>query len=376
MKPEKPRTEQSRSRRRMLVDLAVASGVIAQPGAPCAHAADTTDEKSLWTKVLELDHQREPVHGSAAALSDAIRKGADLRIGTPFRHNEHIDTTSRNNELIREHMDFRVTYLLDDRWSAGIETLRMPVSLPDGFGPRPSMSFFLYNQDGTQAVGRPFLDGQSPARGANASAPKNDPSMPRMRMLGAADEQTNAPSHHFIYAFDYFRFFACDRWREVLSHDERGQMLSGSLDDLTAAAHQGREIKVGIRGLCQDLGDGPAQEVFVHVGPCYHYTKSRFLIGATNPLVRVSGDSLGLPQPGLGLRLADRAHRRLRGPLAVRPVYAQVRQEHHPTRRALVRRRRSTPLTVLVDTEARTHLQPGIDEITMRRRPNILTVRS
>ena len=64
----------------MLVDLAVASGVIAQPAAPCAHAADTTDEKRLWTKVLELDHEREPVHGSAAALCSAIRKGADLRI--------------------------------------------------------------------------------------------------------------------------------------------------------------------------------------------------------------------------------------------------------------------------------------------------------
>ena len=31
-----------------------------------------------------------------------------------------------------------------------IETLRMPVSLPDGFGPRPSMSFFLNNQDSNQ----------------------------------------------------------------------------------------------------------------------------------------------------------------------------------------------------------------------------------
>ena len=109
----------------MLVDLAVASGVIAQPAAPCVHAADTTDEKGLWTKVLELDHQREPVHGSAAALCSAIRKGADLRIGTAFRHNEHIDTTSQNNELIREHMDFRVTYLLDDRWAAGIDEITM-----------------------------------------------------------------------------------------------------------------------------------------------------------------------------------------------------------------------------------------------------------
>jgi len=251
------------------------------------HAADNRGEKSMWKNVLELNEQREPVHGSALALCDAIRKGADLRIGTAFRHNEHIDTTSQNSELIREHMDFRVTYLLDDRWVAGIETLRMPVALPDGFGPRASMSFFLYNQDGNQAIGRPYLDGQASATGGNTSAPKNDPSMPRMRMLSAADANTNAPSHHFIYAFDYYRFLVCDRWREALAHDNRGQVVSGSLDDLIAAVNEGREIKVGIRGLCDDLGDGPPHEVFVHIGPCYHYTQSKFLIGAANPLVRV-----------------------------------------------------------------------------------------
>ena len=75
------------------------------------------------------------VHGDAATLAQAIRRGADLRIGTAFRHTEHIDTASQDSEVIREHMDFRVTYLLDDHWVAGIETLRMPVALPDGFGP-------------------------------------------------------------------------------------------------------------------------------------------------------------------------------------------------------------------------------------------------
>ena len=78
MKSEKPRTlsQQSRSRRRMLVNLAVASGVIAQPSAPGVHAADTTDDKSLWTKVLELNHEREPVHGSEKA-------GRNPQLGSP-----------------------------------------------------------------------------------------------------------------------------------------------------------------------------------------------------------------------------------------------------------------------------------------------------
>ena len=111
--------------------------------------------------------------------------------------------------------------------------------------------------------------------------------MPRMRAFSAADEDTNAPSYHFIYSFDFYRFFVCDRWRQVLAHDDRGQVMSGSLDDLVAAVNQGREVKVAIQGLCDDLGAGPPHEVFVHVGPCYYCTESGFLLGAANPLVRV-----------------------------------------------------------------------------------------
>ena len=115
--------------------------------------------------------------------------------------------------------------------------------------------------------------------------------MPRMHIISAVDEHTNAPSHHFIYAFDYFRFFVRDRWREVLSHDGDGTVLSGSFDELIAAVNTGREIKVAISGLCSDLmeneSNGTDHEVFVHVGPCYHHTKTGFLCAATHPLVRV-----------------------------------------------------------------------------------------
>ena len=128
---------------------------------------------------LTLSADRTIRGGSFAALADAIRRAADLRIATEFRHNEHIDTTSDDSQLVREVAEFRVTYLLEDRWSAGIMTLRQPVDLPDGFGPRPSMSFFLYNQDGQQAIARPYLDG-APPDGALGPAPLDDHSdMPR-----------------------------------------------------------------------------------------------------------------------------------------------------------------------------------------------------
>jgi len=71
---------------------------------------------AAWQPVLKLDSQRQTQFGSSEQLAQAIRAGADLRVGTAFRHNEHIDTSSQSQELIREVMDFRITYLLDDQW--------------------------------------------------------------------------------------------------------------------------------------------------------------------------------------------------------------------------------------------------------------------
>lgn len=240
--------------------------------------------------VLTLNSDRSVRSGSATALADAIRRGADLRIGTSFRHNEHIDTSSDINELIEEVAEFRQTLLLEDRWSAGIMTLRVPVELPSGFGPRPSMSFFVYNEDGTQAIARPFLDGQ-PATGAPGPSPLDElADMPKYHQFDAWDGATNAPSHNFVYDFDSFRYLVNDRWREVLSHDADGRALSGSVEALAEAFVLGQPVKVAIRGLCNDLADGPApdHEVFVHGGSCYYYTEQRLFITGTHPGVRLT----------------------------------------------------------------------------------------
>ena len=90
---------------------------------------------SQWQAVLELDHNRTITDGSEAALCDAVRNGADLRVYTEFRHYEHIDVTSDCPEIVQEAAEFRVTCLLDDRWVAGFMTLRQPIALPgpDGY---------------------------------------------------------------------------------------------------------------------------------------------------------------------------------------------------------------------------------------------------
>ena len=242
-----------------------------------------------WTQVLELDSDRQPISGDADSLVAAVRSGADLRIGTAFRHNEHIDPESDREELIREVMDFRVCYLVKDRWGAGIENMRMPGELPDVFGPRESMSFFLYNQDGHQAIARPFFDGRQPIASPGISPTDEWVDMPRYHELEAFDAGTNAPSSHFIYDFEYFRYFVGADWREVLSHESDGSVTGGSVVDLADSVGRGAEVKVAIRGLCADLEETPGEvdhEVFVHLGACYYYTEEQRLMAAANPVVR------------------------------------------------------------------------------------------
>lgn len=242
-----------------------------------------------WQCVLILNASRQATGGNPDDLVSAIRGGADLRVGTAFRHNEHIDPSSSSAELIREVMDFRITYLLENRFVAGIENLRMPVDLPDGFGPRESMSFFLYNQDGHQGIARPYLDGQ-PSSGELGPSPIDEwPDFPKYHELTSFDADTNAPNSTFVYDFDYFRYFVRSSWREVLSHDESGQLVAGHVDDLASAFEQGAEVKVGIRGLCSDLAGSEGaidHEVFIHAGACYFCTEQALFLASLNPVVR------------------------------------------------------------------------------------------
>ncbi len=246
-----------------------------------------------WRCELELDASRKVVGGSATALSCAIGRGADLRIGTEFRHNEHIDVTSSSCELIREVAEFPVTYSIDGRWSAGIMTLRQPIELPTGFGKRPSMSFFLYNQDGTQGIARPFLDGVISDRVLGPSQLAPPDGMPRYHIMQAWDERTNAPSHNFVYDFDHFRYFVDDSWQQVLHHTQDGRVESGRLPDLIDAFSSGCDIKLGIENLCDNFSPAPAadlvpsHEVFVRGSSGYCYTEQNLFMIGTHPLVRV-----------------------------------------------------------------------------------------
>ncbi|MSR59387.1 MAG: hypothetical protein EXS05_17380 [Planctomycetaceae bacterium] len=263
---------------------------------------------TTWRCALELNETRNIVAGSTAALVEAIGRAADLRIYTEFVHNEHIDVDSPSRERIREVAEFGVTYLVDQKWSAAIMSLRQPIELPVGFGPRSSMSFFLYNQDGTQGIARPYLDGRpdlatGPVEATPGPSPSQPPrNMPKYHVLDNQDTGTNAPSQNFVYDFDRFRYCVNDSWREVLRHSATGEVLSGSMDELVDAFSSGCAIKLGVGNLCMDLCQDPDgaldHEVFVQGGSAYYYTDQKLFIIGSHPLVRV--------RPGAPLRYTSR----------------------------------------------------------------------
>ena len=244
-----------------------------------------------WNNVLTLDAQRNIIGGNPQALRDAIQHGADLRIYSEFVHNEHIDTKSSNHDLIQETMDMRVTYLIDGRWCGGILTLRQPVDLPDAFGPRPSLSLFMYNENGEQAIARPHLNGPPPAgtRGPAAVADHSD--MPKYHEIDSWDAGSNAPSSNFIYDFEVLRYYVREDWKLMLHHDANGEVISGSRAAVAEAFARGVEWKIGISGLCADLipADQPAlqHDVFIQAGSCYLYTQQGLMIASSHPLARV-----------------------------------------------------------------------------------------
>jgi hypothetical protein len=234
---------------------------------------------------------RKTIAGSSSELCKAIDNGADLRIYTEFKYGEHIEPGSPNLESVKEVSDFRVTYLIDKRWAAGIMNLRVPALPPKGFGPRMSMSFFMYNQDGSQAIARPYLDRQ-PALGSKGLCALDDHSaMPKYHQSDSWDANTNAPSSNFIYDFDVYRFFVRNGWREVYFNDADGSVISGSLAELMEAFEQGCEIKVAVQNPWSDIHGNSdsrlSQQLFIHAGPGYYNTEQKLFTIETQPLVRV-----------------------------------------------------------------------------------------
>jgi len=255
-------------------------------------AAPSRGLAPAWRAVVELDRARTLVQGDWEALARAVRRGADLRLRTQFYHHEHIEPGSSNHALVEEVMDWRIVHLIENNWVAAAANLRQPISLlGDGFVPAPSLSLFLYNQDGRQALARLHLGGP-PREGARGQGPAaQDPRMPKYRLEDEWDAETNAPSRNYVYEFESYRWLVRDDWTELYSHTAEGEARAGSRDALIEAFRQGCELKVAVEGLCDDLlptGEPPrSHETFVHCGATYCYVEDQLLSAGSQPVVRV-----------------------------------------------------------------------------------------
>jgi len=240
-----------------------------------------------WNCVHELNAAREPVAGSAAELAAAVSRGADLRLYTTFGWVDHMGTEHPDQGEVEESIDLRVTYLLRGDWVAALTPLRYPADAGMGFGKQPSFSFYMYNQDGQFGIARPSLDPlqQLP------DSPRPPDFGPHYHLLDWHAGSTRSPSHNAVYDFNCYRWIVRDDWREVLSHDDRGEAVSGSLEALIDAFRAGCSVKVGVRDLCRELAD-PGQpaiehETFVELGSMYYHREGGFHSGESLPLVRI-----------------------------------------------------------------------------------------
>src|SRR5437762_13310192 len=103
--------------------------------------------KRSWQTVCEMNRRREVTAGSLTALADAIRRGADVRTFTTFDWIDHMGTLSPDQGLVEETMDWRIVYLIDNRWVACAMCLRYPANAGLGFGKDPAPCFFMYHQN-------------------------------------------------------------------------------------------------------------------------------------------------------------------------------------------------------------------------------------
>jgi len=79
-----------------------------------------------------------------------------------------------------------------------------------------------------------------------------------------------------------------------MTHTADGAVLSGSCGTLEEAFTQGREVKVGIRGLCADMAEQPGavpdHTVFIQTGPGYYCTERKLFSAGSQPVIRVRPD--------------------------------------------------------------------------------------
>ncbi len=177
---------------------------------------------SEWKLAFEQSSDLETVSGSASAVADAVRRGADLRLYM---------TTSTYEETLY----FQQTYAGEGDAFAGLMSHHHSYVWDGKPFDEPYVCLFKYDASGRLSMVKWLLGDR-------------------------------AEDHSAVGEYGVYRWFVCDRWRLVYEHDEQGNCVTGDLSELMEAARAGLSIRVGVRqlfGLNEDNAGGPSHLSFL-----------------------------------------------------------------------------------------------------------------
>jgi hypothetical protein len=108
--------------------------------------------------------------------------------------------------------------------------------------------------------------------------------MKKMHTISVFDPGTAGVSKNFIYDFEFIEYIVNDCYEEKYG--------SGDIDALAESYQAGRGIKIAITGISKMIwGDtGHEDEIYIHCGSSYYYTKDKLMITNTLPFVSVPAD--------------------------------------------------------------------------------------
>lgn len=178
--------------------------------------------KTDWQVAFEQRTDLSASQGTAAAVADAVRRGADLRL-------------YMTTDTYEETLYFQQTYAGSGDAFAGLMSHHHSYVHHGEAIEQPYISVFKYDTSGAF-------------------------SHVKWMMGDHVHDESKA------YPYGIYRWFICDRWRVVYEHDTNGDRVQGDLDELKEHVRQGHTIQVGIRnlfGLADDVTDGPAHISFV-----------------------------------------------------------------------------------------------------------------
>lgn len=177
-----------------------------------------------WNLTLEQTGDFNITQGSMDATAEAVRNGADLRLFLIAQGYE-------------ETLYFQQTYAGVGDAFAGLMTHHHSYAHRGSLADHPYFSFFKYDAVAPFSQVKWMMD--------NVTFDEAQP-----------------------YAYGIYRWYVCDRWREVYHNDADGNRVSGNLDELEECIRQGHTIKVGIKqlfGLQDDESAGPEHISFLSI---------------------------------------------------------------------------------------------------------------